>query len=185
MFRGGSPAPTAPKVRKRRHSVRKRVYFVDQHTLLRTALCGFINSEPGLEFSGGEARPDYALEAINRIKPDIVIVGSPLGAPGALRFIEQLRRDFPSLAILAYSLQDDPFYVDRALRAGASAFVVKETGSEHLLSVIRSLVSRPLQRQPAVPVPSQLPDRVAPAAGSLRNRSLAVATLISHTCAKR
>jgi DNA-binding NarL/FixJ family response regulator len=138
---------------------RKRIYIVDRHSLLRTTLGSLLNSEPGLEFCGGEARPDHARQAIARLKPDLLIIGIPLPSPGAIRFIEEQRRAFPATPIIAYSLHDESLYVERALRAGASAYVLKESGSERLLQVVRSLLFHPAHVQP--PADGAIPEREA------------------------
>jgi hypothetical protein len=167
MDRSGCPTPEKPR---RILFGRKRVYFVDQHAVLRAAMSRLINTEPSLKFCGGEARPEYAVAAITRLKADLIIVGTPLGALGALGFIEQLRHTFPSISLLAYSWHDESIYVQGAMRAGASAYIVTETGCEHLLQLVCSLLfpihPRLEEAPPAAPISegaSVLPAPATPA----------------------
>jgi DNA-binding NarL/FixJ family response regulator len=118
----------------------KRIYIVDQHTTMRASLGCFINTEPTLQFCGSEGRPERARAAITRLQPDLVVTSITLPSPGGFRFIEAVRREFPAMPVVAYSMHNEAHYVRRALAAGASAYVLKEEGSERLLHVIDVLL---------------------------------------------
>lgn len=119
---------------------KKRIFLVDDHAILRDGLKRLIDAE-GDMFVCGEA--DSARQAVARIrtaKPDLIIVDIGLPGTNGIELIKGIRGQFPKLAILVLSMHDETLYAERALRAGARGYVMKQAPTEQLLTAIRQVL---------------------------------------------
>ncbi len=114
-----------------------RVLVVDDHPLLRRGFAQLLEQEPDLTVCGEASEGGEALRAIEQTNPDIVIVDIALRGIGGLEWIKNIQARFPGLPILAFSMHDENLYAERALRAGARGYVMKEEASEKILIAIR------------------------------------------------
>ena len=138
------PRPNAP-VGKR------RVLVVDDHPIVRQGLALLINREPDLQVCGEAEDVHSAMQTIAALKPDIVVVDISLGGPDGLELLKQLRALDPDLPILILSMHDESIYAERALRAGASGYIMKQEATEQVLIAIRRMLAGEVY----------VPDRVA------------------------
>ena len=132
-----------------------------------------------------------ALEAAGRHAPDIVLLDLMLDGTGGLELLKQLKVLAPNVAILVLSMHDEALYAERALRAGASGYLMKQEASGTVIGAIRAVlagqihVSRTIevtlmQKGLAAPEISQ-PDSVA----RLSDRELQVFELIGASVPTR
>jgi DNA-binding NarL/FixJ family response regulator len=118
-----------------------RILVVDDHPIVRSGLSRLINQQGDLICCGEAGTPAEAQEAVTRLKPDLVIMDLRLKGGDGLELIKTLKAQIPELSMLVLSQYEAPFYVERALRAGALGYVVKEQAAEELLSAIRSVLA--------------------------------------------
>jgi DNA-binding NarL/FixJ family response regulator len=128
-----TPAPRA--------SPSKRVFIVDDHPLMRESMARLINGEPDLICCGGANSAEQAVSEITKTKPDAVITDITLPNRSGLELIKDLSAMHPHVCVLVYSMHDEMFYAERALRAGARGYLMKEAGSEKMLEALRSVLA--------------------------------------------
>lgn len=117
-----------------------RIYLVDDHPMMRDGMGRFIDDEPGLSCCGQAGSAEEALSQVPEVRPDLVITDITLPGRNGLDLIKDLKAVLPDLLILVFSMHDEMIYADRALRAGARGYLMKEAGSEKMLEAIHSIL---------------------------------------------
>jgi DNA-binding NarL/FixJ family response regulator len=120
---------------------KRRVFVVDDHPIVRQGLALMINSESDLAVCGEAQEAQSALQAIVDSKPDILIVDISLEGPDGLELVKHVRALFPELPILILSMHDETTYAERALRARANGYIMKQEATEKVLVAIRRILN--------------------------------------------
>ena len=120
---------------------KKAVFVVDDHPLLRQGLALMINREPDLMVCGEAEEAQTALKEICARKPDILIVDISLKGPDGLDLLKNLRALHPDLPVLVLSMHDESIYAERALRARANGYIMKQEATEKVLVAIRRILA--------------------------------------------
>jgi DNA-binding NarL/FixJ family response regulator len=128
----------------------RRIFIVDDHPLMRDGMGHLINSEPGLIFCGGAGTAEDALSEVARLKPDLVITDVSLPGRSGLDLIKDLKARAPEVLVLAFSMHDENYYAERALRAGARGYLMKGAGSEKMLEAIHRILAGETLVSPAI-----------------------------------
>ena len=116
------------------------VFLVDDHPLVRQGLGQIINNETDLEVIGEAEDASKALHLIETKQPDLVIVDISLRGNNGLELIKNIKAVLPNLPILVFSMHDESVYAQRALRAGARAYVMKQESADKILLAIRRII---------------------------------------------
>jgi DNA-binding NarL/FixJ family response regulator len=120
---------------------KKAVFVVDDHPLLRQGLALLINREQDLMVCGEAEEAQTALRAIAEKKPDILIADISLNGPDGLDLLKNLRMLYPDLPVLILSMHDESIYAERALRARANGYIMKQEATEKVLIAVRRILS--------------------------------------------
>jgi len=120
---------------------KKMVFVVDDHPIVRQGLALLINQEADLAVCGEAQEMHSALSAIHAIKPDILIVDISLNGPDGLELLKNIRLTSPRLPVLILSMHDESIYAERALRAGANGYIMKQEATEKVLIALRRILS--------------------------------------------
>ena len=115
--------------------------MVDDHPLVRNGLIRLISNQRDLACCGEAGTVAEAQAAIAKHKPDLVILDLRLKGGDGLELIKSLKSQIPDLPILILSQYDAPLYIERALRAGALGYVIKDQAAEEVLKAIRTVLS--------------------------------------------
>ena len=118
-----------------------RILIVDDHPLFREGLCQLIDREPGLSVCGEAADAAEALKLVDETKPDLVIVDISLGSSSGIDLIKSLKADDAELPLLVLSMHDESLYTERALRAGAMGYVMKQESPKTVKAAIRRVLA--------------------------------------------
>ena len=122
--------------------MKKRIFIVDDHPIVRRGLVDLIEAEPDLEPCGEAADADTAVEQVPASNADLVLLDLSLGSVfQGFEVISRLREVAPNVRILVSSMHDETIYAERALRIGASGYVGKHESPETLLAAIRKVLS--------------------------------------------
>ncbi len=121
-------------------SGRSTVYIVDDHPIVRQGLALLINREPDLAVCGDAEEAGTALRQIEELKPDLVVVDISLNGPDGLDLLKDIRTRDANLPVLILSMLDESLYAERALRAGASGYIMKQEATERVLVAIRRIL---------------------------------------------
>src|SRR5271155_4343069 len=122
-------------------SKKKTVFVVDDHPIVRQGLALLINQEADLAVCGQAEEMHSALSAIQNNRPDILIVDISLNGPDGLELLKNIRLTSPRLPVLILSMHDESIYAERALRAGANGYIMKQEAPEKVLVAIRRILS--------------------------------------------
>lgn len=119
---------------------KKKVLIIDDHPLIRHGINQLIQQENDLVVCGEAEDCFDAIEVIEQTKPDIVILDITLKNSNGLDFITTIRKQFPTVAVLILSMHDETLYAERALRAGAQGYVMKQDSPEKLIEAIHRVL---------------------------------------------
>jgi DNA-binding NarL/FixJ family response regulator len=116
------------------------VFIVDDHPIVRQGLAALINREPDLTVCGDAEEASSALRRIEQMKPDVIVVDISLNGPDGLDLLKDIRSRDSKLPVLILSMLDELSYAERALRAGASGYIMKQEATERVLVAIRRIL---------------------------------------------
>ena len=167
-------------------ATRKKILVVDDHPMTRYGVAQRIRSESNLEVCAEVDNANAALAAVEKSWPDLVLADLSLGERSGMELIKDLHALRPNLPVLVFSMHNETLYAERALRAGASGYVMKSEGAEKLMEAIRGVLRgeiylSPLMRDRAVHRFASGPAAaMGNAAGALSDRELEVFELIGQ-----
>ena len=118
----------------------KRVLLVDDHPIMRHGLAQLIRTEEGLDVCGDAGSAAEGLAAVGRCKPDLVVVDLTLPDKNGLELLKDIQAMHPGTLCIVLSMHDESVYAERALRAGARGYVMKEAAADHLIGAIRRVL---------------------------------------------
>lgn len=121
--------------------VRKRILIVDDHAVLREGLVAQINRESGLVVCGEAESARAAVEAVEKLNPDLVLADITLPGRNGLELIRDLRALRAELPVLVLSMHDASLFAERVLRAGGRGYVSKQQSGRQLIQAIRHVLS--------------------------------------------
>lgn len=116
-----------------------RVLIVDDHRVFAEAISSRLQSEPDLRVVGQANTAAQALDAVETLDPDVVLMDVELGSDDGIELTARLRGMHPTLSIVIVSFLTDPVRAGDAVRAGASGWVTKDAPTEELLGAIRGV----------------------------------------------
>ncbi|MBT3295547.1 MAG: response regulator transcription factor [Verrucomicrobia bacterium] len=116
-----------------------RILLVDDHPVVRKGLAAVIDEQADLHVCAQVGTYAEALEALRSHKPDVALVDLRLGEGSGLNLIGEMLAVTPELAALVFSMHDDKQFAERAIRAGARGYVMKQEPTETLLEAIRQV----------------------------------------------
>jgi len=131
----------SPRTRKQKQQAKNKIIIVDDHPILRRGLVALIESESDLSVCGEAATCHDALEMIQEIQTDLVLVDLELLGCHGLDLIKAMKTRHPTIPALVLSMHDESVYAGRALRAGARGYISKLQLDETLLVAIRRVLN--------------------------------------------
>lgn len=119
---------------------RKTVLIVDDHPLLRQGLAMLINQQNDMQVCGEAEDIHAAMLSIAQKEPDIIILDISLKGPDGLELLKSIRSTNPDLPVLILSMHDEAIYAERALRARANGYIMKQEATEKVLVAVRRIL---------------------------------------------
>ncbi len=119
----------------------KRIVLIDDHPIMRHGLAQLIRAEDGLDVIGEAGSAREGLELVGRLNPDLAVVDLTLPDKNGLELVKDIRAQHPSTLCIVLSMHDETLYGERALRAGARGYVMKEEAADHLVTAIHKVLS--------------------------------------------
>lgn len=113
-----------------------RVLLVDDHALVRLGLTTLIDDQPDLEVVGEASTAAEAVRAVERLRPDVVLMDIRIPGEGGIEATRQISMRFPATKVVMLTSFADDELVVRAIAAGAVGYVLKQVGNEELLRAI-------------------------------------------------
>jgi len=120
---------------------KSRVFVVDDHPIVRQGLALLINRESDLMVCGEAEDAQSALQSMANSQPDILIVDISLNGPDGLDLLKDIRTRCAELPVLILSMHDESIYAERALRAGAQGYIMKQEATDKVLVALRRILA--------------------------------------------
>jgi DNA-binding NarL/FixJ family response regulator len=126
---------------KARQEEKRGVLIVDDHPIVRQGLAQLINQESDLHVCGQAEDGHEALQGIRTLDPDMVVVDISLKDTSGIELIKDIKVQYPNLPVLTLSMHDEGIYAERAMRAGARGYIMKQEATEKVVTAIRRVLA--------------------------------------------
>jgi DNA-binding NarL/FixJ family response regulator len=120
----------------------KKILIVDDHPILRQGIKRVLEKENDLVICGEASGAGEAMDLINSEKPDIAIIDITLsGNVNGIELIRSIKERFPEIYSLVLSMHSESIYAERAIKAGARGYIMKEDASKNIISAVRTVLN--------------------------------------------
>jgi DNA-binding NarL/FixJ family response regulator len=130
-----------------------------------------INRESDLVVCGEAEEATGAMHVLASARPDVLIVDISLNGPDGLDLLKNIRTTHPSLPVLILSMHDESIYAERALRAGANGYIMKQEATEKVLVAVRRILNGEIYVSDRIA--NRLLKHYITGSGALRNSTIA------------
>jgi DNA-binding NarL/FixJ family response regulator len=117
-----------------------RIVIVDDHPIVRKGFAQLINREHDLETVGEAEDSVSAARVVEETRPDLVLIDLSLKESDGLELVKYFASVEKELRMLVISLHDEKVYAERALRAGASGYIMKSEATDKVMTAIRQVL---------------------------------------------
>ena len=118
-----------------------RVLLADDHTLVREGLKQLLSAAPGVTVAGEAGDGDAALALVRANEYDVAVLDMSMPGLAGIDLIKRVKLERPKLRVLVLSMHGEQQYAARALKAGASGYLTKDSAAAQLVSVIRKIAA--------------------------------------------
>jgi len=116
-----------------------RILLADDHAIVRNGVAQILNEERGMSVVAQAADGAEAVELFALHRPDVALIDLRMPKLEGVQVVEQMRARFPDAAIVILTTYDTDNDIERALRAGAKAFLVKDVSPQDLVACVRAV----------------------------------------------
>ena len=127
-----------------------RVFLADDHAVVREGLKALVNAQPGMVVVGEAADGLLACEQIPALRPDVVVMDVSMPGLTGSQATARLRKECPTVKVLALTVHEDKGYIRQLLAAGATGYVLKRSAPEGLIQAIRSVAAGGVYLDPSM-----------------------------------
>lgn len=128
----------------------KRIVLVEDHPIFRMGMVELLNADPALEVCGEAEDLSAARRLIAGQAPDMVIVDIGLVTDNGLDLVKELAQTQPALPVLVLSMHDENLWAERALRAGARGYIMKQETSTTVVDAVHAILAGGRYVSPAI-----------------------------------
>jgi two-component system response regulator NreC len=116
-----------------------RIVLADDHVVMRNGLKLLLERQPNFEVAGEAVNGREAVEICEKLKPDVLVLDIAMPNLNGIEAARQISAKLPHIAIVILSMHSDESYVLRALKAGARAYLLKDSAETDLIGAIRAV----------------------------------------------
>jgi len=117
------------------------VVLADDHPIIRRGLCDILASEADIDVIAEACDGQSALSAVEKTKPDILIVDISMPILNGLEVAQRVSKYFPTTKVIILSMHSNESYVLKAIRSGVSGYILKASSSDELIEAIHKVMS--------------------------------------------
>jgi DNA-binding NarL/FixJ family response regulator len=115
------------------------VFIVDDHPVFRQGLVSILDGEPDLVLVGEASTGRQALGSYRQLQPDVVVMDIQMPEMNGIEATALIRREFPAARIIVLTTYEGDVHAQRAMKAGASAYMLKSMVRKELIDTIRAV----------------------------------------------
>ena len=127
-----------------------RILLADDHGILRAGLRNLLNAEPDFEVVGEAADGIQALEMTEQTHPDLILMDINMPNMSGIEMLQQLRAKQNATKVLMLTVHEDEGLLKKAIRAGASGYLVKRAAESDLINAIRTVMQGDMYVHPSM-----------------------------------
>lgn len=127
-----------------------RILLVDDHEIFLQGLCAMLEPEPDVEVIGRSSDGREAVKAARRLKPQLVIMDTSMPGMNGIEATRRIIADSPDTRVLSLSMHAEPRFVERAIEAGASGYLLKECVFDELVCAVREVTANRNYLSPSI-----------------------------------
>src|SRR5215212_2474811 len=127
-----------------------KVLLADDHRIVREGLKSLLQAQADMEVIGEAGDGRQALEMAAEHEPDVVVMDVAMPQLNGIEATRRLMNDQPNTKVVALSMHSDRRYVAEALKAGATAYLLKDGAFDELVTAIRAVVADKVYLSPRV-----------------------------------
>ena len=115
--------------------------IVDDHEIIRSGIKRLVENNPKLNIVADLSSGEEAYQFLQKNKVDLIIMDISMPGKGGIESTNQIKKRFPSIKILMLSMHDNSMIIDKAMKAGASGYILKNDLSDDLLDAIQKVMN--------------------------------------------
>lgn len=123
------------------NSEKKHIIIADDHAVVRTGLQLIFDETPDLEITDEAGTGDELLSKLENSRFDLVIMDMSMPGKDSLDTLSEIVQRWPDLPAIIFSMNSDEAFALRMIKNGASAYINKQTNSNHMIEIIRTVLS--------------------------------------------
>ena len=127
-----------------------KVLLADDHQILREGLRVMLEKEYNMEVLGEAADGREALSLIREKTPDVIVMDITMPGLNGVEATRQIRNEFPQVKVVALSMHDDKRFVLNMLKAGASAYLLKDGGFKEVVKAVNAVMANKTYLSPDI-----------------------------------
>lgn len=117
------------------------IMIVDDHPIVANGIQQLIDREPDMKVINSVQDADSAVKSIDKTTPDLIIVDISLkGSTNGIDLIKGLKKRYPKIKALVLSMHDENLYAERAIKAGAKGYIMKNDLTDNIIRAIRIIM---------------------------------------------
>lgn len=117
------------------------VFIVDDHAVVREGLARLIDQEPELTVIGSASDSYGLMKALEKQIPDVIVVDLSLNKASGIDVIKNVKNCYSEVNMIVLSMHDEQIFAERAIRAGATGYVMKCEQPKELMSAIKKVAA--------------------------------------------
>jgi len=115
------------------------ILLADDHAIVRSGVAQILNAEPGMRVVAQAADGKEAVDLFTLHRPDVALIDLRMPKLDGVQVVEQIRQHFPDAVIVILTTYDTDNDIERALRGGAKAYLVKDVSPQDLVACVRAV----------------------------------------------
>jgi len=127
-----------------------KVLLADDHKIVRDGLRTLLEKQADIAVLGEAEDGREALQMTRKLSPDVVVMDIAMPELNGIEATRQILSEYPGMKIVALSMHSDKRFVSEMLKAGASAYLLKDCAFEELISAIRTIMKGKIYLSPGI-----------------------------------
>ena len=135
---------------KKKALKKARLMLVDDHPLVSRGLVALLRTTPDLEVCAEARSAEETLQALAKDVPDLLVLDISLPGTSGIELLKDIHVRYPNLRVIVFSVHEEHVYAERALRAGAKGYIMKQAPGNEIIGAIRRVLADDMYVSPAV-----------------------------------